>query len=76
MGTQCTWPGVFTIPGMSEERWRPSVTVAAVIERDGARAEQLMREHVYFAGLLLRDNYERLSGKTVPPAHGPDNGAT
>jgi len=46
--------------------------VAAVIERDGARAEQLMREHVYYAGLLLRDNYERLSGKAVPPAHGPD----
>lgn len=37
--------------------------VNAVIERDGARAEQLMREHVYYAGLLLRDNYERLSNK-------------
>src|SRR5690606_17144602 len=48
--------------------------VTAVIERDGARAEQLMREHVYYAGLLLRDNYERLSGKTVPPAQGPDDG--
>ena len=40
--------------------------VAAVIERDGARAEQLMREHVYYAGLLLRDNYERLSKKIQP----------
>lgn len=38
--------------------------VTAVVERDGARAEQLMREHIYFAGLLLRDNYERLSRKT------------
>ncbi len=38
--------------------------VTAVIERDGTRAEQLMREHIYFAGLLLKDNYERLSKKT------------
>lgn len=37
--------------------------ITAVIERDGARAEQLMREHIYFAGLLLRDNYERLNKK-------------
>lgn len=41
--------------------------VAAVIERDSARAEQLMREHVYFAGLLLKDNYERLSKKAPDP---------
>ncbi len=46
--------------------------VTAVIERDGARAEQLMREHVYYAGLLLRDNYERLSGNAVPAAHGAE----
>lgn len=39
--------------------------VTAVIEKDAARAEQLMREHIYFAGLLLRDNYERLSKKNM-----------
>jgi GntR family transcriptional regulator of vanillate catabolism len=31
-----------------------------VIGGDAARAEQLMREHVYYAGILLRDNYQRL----------------
>lgn len=39
--------------------------VTAVIEKDAARAEQLMREHIYFAGLLLRDNYERLSKRNA-----------
>jgi len=34
--------------------------VQAVLSGDGARAEQLMREHVYYAGVLLRDNYQRL----------------
>jgi len=34
--------------------------VQAVISGDAARAEQLMREHVYYAGILLRDNYQRL----------------
>lgn len=37
--------------------------VDAVISRDAARAEQLMREHIYFAGILLKENYERLSKK-------------
>lgn len=40
--------------------------VEAVIERDAARAEQLMREHVYYAGILLRNNYERLNNKPLP----------
>ena len=34
--------------------------VQAVIDGDAARAEQLMREHVYYAGILLRDNYQRV----------------
>jgi GntR family transcriptional regulator of vanillate catabolism len=34
--------------------------IEAVIARDGQRAEQLMREHVYYAGIILRRNYERL----------------
>jgi GntR family transcriptional regulator of vanillate catabolism len=46
--------------------------VDAVIERDAARAEQLMREHIYFAGILLKENYERLSRKSAPDdAGGP-----
>lgn len=34
--------------------------VEAVIARDSVRAEELMREHVYYAGLILRRNFERL----------------
>lgn len=34
--------------------------VEALIERDGSRAEQLMREHVYYSGVILKDNFERL----------------
>ena len=34
--------------------------VEAVIERDSARAEQLMREHVYYAGVILKANFQRL----------------
>lgn len=34
--------------------------VNAVIARDAARAEALMREHVYFAGVILKNNYGRL----------------
>ena len=30
----------------------------AIIERDCTRAEQLMREHIYYAGVILKDNYE------------------
>ncbi|MFC5521804.1 FCD domain-containing protein [Polaromonas jejuensis] len=41
--------------------------VEAVIERDSARAEQLMREHVYYADIILKNNYQRLldSGETA-----------
>lgn len=33
--------------------------VEAVRERDAARAEQLMREHVYYAGVILKNNYRQ-----------------
>lgn len=47
--------------------------VEAIIARDPARAEQLMREHVYYAGLILRRNYENLlkAGDTAPGAKPP-----
>lgn len=35
--------------------------VSAILGRDGARAEDLMREHVYYAGIILKNNYERLA---------------
>ena len=34
--------------------------VEALAARQGARAEDLMREHVYFAGLFLKNNFDRL----------------
>lgn len=34
--------------------------IEAVLKQDCARAEQLMREHVYYAGLILRENYQHL----------------
>lgn len=34
--------------------------LAALTARDGARAEGLMREHVYFAGLFLKENFHRI----------------
>lgn len=34
--------------------------VEAIQARDCARAEQLMREHVLYAGIILKKNYERL----------------
>ncbi len=42
--------------------------IDAVITRDSARAEQLMREHVYYAGLILKANYESLltAGDAAP----------
>ena len=42
--------------------------VEAVIARDAARAEQLMREHVYYAGVILRENYLQLlaAGEQAP----------
>jgi GntR family transcriptional regulator of vanillate catabolism len=44
--------------------------VEAVIARDSHRAEQLMREHVYYAGIILRRNYEKLleAGDAAPGA--------
>lgn len=44
--------------------------VDALIGRDAARAESLMREHVYYAGVILMNNYERLS-KTAPASPEP-----
>ncbi|MCC6193998.1 MAG: GntR family transcriptional regulator [Burkholderiales bacterium] len=32
----------------------------AIVGRNGARAEDLMREHIYFAGQFLRDNWNRV----------------
>ncbi|WP_086924326.1 GntR family transcriptional regulator [Variovorax sp. JS1663] len=47
--------------------------VEAVIARDCVRAEQLMREHVYYAGIILRRNYEKLleAGDAAPGAKPP-----
>jgi len=47
--------------------------IEAVIARDAVRAEQLMREHVYYAGLILRRNYEKLiaEGEDAPGAKPP-----
>jgi GntR family transcriptional regulator of vanillate catabolism len=47
--------------------------IEAVIARDCVRAEQLMREHVYYAGLILRRNYEKLlsAGDAAPGAKPP-----
>lgn len=47
--------------------------IEAVMARDCARAEQLMREHVYYAGLILRRNYEKLlaAGDAAPGAKPP-----
>lgn len=35
--------------------------VEAVRERDALRAEQLMREHVYYAGVILKNNYRQMA---------------
>ena len=43
--------------------------VNAIIGRDGARAEDLMREHVYYAGIILKNNYEKL-GPAGAAGHG------
>lgn len=45
----------------------------AVIARDCARAEQLMREHVYYAGVILRRDYQKLreAGDAAPGAKPP-----
>jgi len=41
--------------------------VQAVVERDALRAEQLMREHVYYAGIILKQNFERLMSSPGAP---------
>lgn len=48
--------------------------IEAVLARDGSRAEQLMREHVYYAGVILRRNYEKLlrAGRDAPGAQPPN----
>ncbi|MDM0070062.1 GntR family transcriptional regulator [Variovorax sp. J31P207] len=47
--------------------------IEAILARDCVRAEQLMREHVYYAGLILRRNYEKLlsEGDAAPGAKPP-----
>ncbi|MDQ7957792.1 MAG: GntR family transcriptional regulator [Rhodocyclaceae bacterium] len=47
--------------------------IEAVMARDAVRAEELMREHVYYAGLILRRNYEKLiaEGEDAPGAKPP-----
>jgi len=42
----------------------------AVLARDSARAEQLMREHVYYAGVILKDNYQRLMDQASSAGRG------
>ncbi|RYH40187.1 MAG: GntR family transcriptional regulator [Alcaligenaceae bacterium] len=47
--------------------------VEAIVSRDPVRAEQLMREHVYYAGMILRRNHEKLlaQGAEAPGAKPP-----
>lgn len=48
--------------------------IEAVLSQDCARAEQLMREHVYYAGLILRENYQHLmAGGDQAPGAFPSN---
>lgn len=44
--------------------------VEAVLNGNSERAEQLMREHVYYAGIILRDKYQTLleAGEAAPGA--------
>ncbi|CAN5576341.1 GntR family transcriptional regulator [soil metagenome] len=42
--------------------------VEAVLAGDCTRAEQLMREHVYYAGIIFRNNFERLMKSGEPAA--------
>ncbi|MFO1294696.1 MAG: GntR family transcriptional regulator [Rubrivivax sp.] len=37
--------------------------VEAVLARDSGRAEELMREHVYYSGIIFRANYQNLLGE-------------
>jgi len=45
--------------------------VEAIRERDGARAEQLMREHVYYAGVILKNSFKELVGRPPRAADHP-----
>lgn len=49
--------------------------VEAVIARDSARAEQLMREHVYYAGVILKNNFQRLLEASESTANDPPTNA-
>ena len=40
--------------------------VEAIIKRDSARAEALMREHVYYAGVIFKNNFQRLMQAREP----------
>lgn len=42
--------------------------LSAIVGRHGARAEDLMREHIYFAGQFLRDNWNRVREAPHPAA--------
>jgi len=39
--------------------------VEAIADRDAARAEQLMREHVYYAGVILKNSFQEILSR--PP---------
>ena len=39
--------------------------VEAVIAGDSARAEHLMREHIYYAGVILKNNFEQFMNATT-----------
>ena len=43
--------------------------VEALAGRQGARAEDLMREHVYFAGLFLKTNFDRIRTQSIGSGH-------
>jgi len=47
--------------------------IEAVLARDSARAEELMREHVYYAGLIFRRDYQKLldAGDAAPGVKPP-----
>jgi GntR family transcriptional regulator of vanillate catabolism len=42
--------------------------LSALVRRDAARAEDLMREHVYYAGLFLKENFHLIGPSAARPA--------
>lgn len=40
----------------------------AVLARQSGRAEELMREHVYYSGIIFRANYQKLLGDDATPS--------